>query len=114
MRQSDWEAARTMQEVTGRLVEQAESRVKQAARVVESLAMFSAADAGEAEGEVRARLDAAFAEAGEAMVRWVDKAIEDRVNDQEDWDSSTNIHLLNRIRQDAEALARGGAPSTPS
>ena len=48
------------------------------------------------------------------MVRWVDKAIEDRVNDQEDWDSSTNIHLLNRIRQDAEALARGGAPSTPS
>ena len=114
MRQSDWEAARTMQEVTGRLVEQAEARVRQAARVVESLAMFSAADAGAAEGEVRARLDAAFAEAGEALVRWVDKAIEDRVNDQEDWDSSTNIHLLNRIRQDAEALARGGAPSTPS
>ena len=51
-----------MQGVTRRLVEQAEARVRQAARVVESLAMFSAADAREAEAEVRARLDAAFSE----------------------------------------------------
>lgn len=113
MQQSDWQAARFVQESVRRLVEGAEAQVRQAARLVESLAMFSAADAQVAESEVRARLDIAFQEAGESLVRWVDKAIEDRINDQEDWDSSTNIHLLNRLRQDAEALTQGNAPRAP-
>jgi hypothetical protein len=110
MRQSDWEESRAVQERTQRLVERTDARSKQAARVVELLAMFSAADAQAAQVEVRDRLDAAFGEVAEALVRWVDKAIEDRVNDQEDWDSSTNIHLLNRLRQDAAALAKGDGP----
>lgn len=114
MRQSDWEESRAAQERTQRLVERTDAQAKRAARIVESLAMFSASDAQAAQTEVRDRLGAAFGEVSEALVRWVDKTIDDRVNDQEDWDSSTNIHLLNRLRQDAAALAKGGDPSKPS
>ena len=78
--------------------------IDRAYRIIRSLAMYSAHEAQEAEEELEAELDHLRSTLSSSLVGHIDAVLEDKNLNLEDEDSSIDIHMLMRLKQDAEQL----------
>ncbi len=94
-------------EPSGALTLQLE-RLRETSRLLDSLTVFAAGPATKTQAQLARDVDAALTRSLEAIIKQADEAIEEREVDQEDWDSSSNIHLLHNLRRKAERLLAAG------
>ena len=88
------------------LLQRFEEKLREAARVLDGLAMYAPASAQEAVREVAQELERAFAAAASRLAARVAATLQEREDAQEDWDSPANVYLLQTLQHRAVALGR--------
>jgi len=80
-------------------------QVEEICRILRSLAMYSPGEARKAEAEVLAAFDALRRQVSSQLAARVEAVLEDKNLNLEDEDSSIDIHMLRRLKVDAESLS---------
>ena len=73
-------------------------------RIIRSLAMYSAQAAQEAQSEVNEEIDSMRMRLSSTLVSHIDAVMYDKDLNLEDEDSSIDVHMLRRLKQNAKEL----------
>ena len=79
--------------------------VDKTARIIRSIAMYSPLEALEAEKELETELEYLKGRLSLRLVAHIEAVLEDKDLNLEDEDSSIDMHMLRRLKRDAEALS---------
>lgn len=79
-------------------------RLAEAGRLLGALSTYAPESADQVGGQLVRDIDSALTRAAEAIASSASAVIQEREDDQEDFDSSSNIHLLDRLRRRAREL----------